>query len=746
MKAYVFPGQGSQFVGMGEDLFTRYRQWTTKADEILGYSIADLCLRDQESLLGNTRYTQPALYVVNALSFMSRCDAGAALPDCVAGHSVGEYNALLAAGGLDFETGLHLVKKRGELMSEISGGAMAAVIGCDSKTVAEIIERNELRSLDVANYNSLSQIVLSGPSQEILNAEPYFVERYARFVPLNVSAAFHSRYMQPCVASFAQELAGAVFSSLRIPVIANITARPYESANVREYLTRQLVSPVRWSESVLYLLELGVDHFEEVGPGNVLTKLIKAIREQAPAPRSKAAYARHGGDSTGLPELGSEAFRRDYRVRAAYVAGSMWGGISSRDLVVRMGRAGFLASFGAGGLTLSEVEDSIRFIQRSLTRHESFSVNWLSTIDHPQAEMALADLCVRCDVRLIEATGFIAPSAALIRYRLSGLQTGQDGALRSSRKVLAKVSRVEAALAFLQPAPPRLVVALREAGLISPEQAALADRLPMADDICVEADSAWRTSMGVSAVLTPAIVRLRDEICRQYKYAINVRVGSSGGLGTPEALAAAFILGAEFVLTGSVNQCSVEAHVTEEIKDLLQAADVHDTQYAPDSELFELGAKVQVLKKGGRFPMRANRLYDLWRNVGSWEQIDALERERIERESFGCSFERAYESARVGGLEPDSKQKLALVLRWYLNRAFQLAQSGESQQCSNYQIYCGPALGGFNRWVKGTDLETWRHRHVDVIAERLMAGAADVYSRLLTRLRAQDASVPEESR
>jgi len=286
-KAVVFPGQGSQERGMGAALFDEFKALTEVADSILGYSLRRLCLEDPGRELSQTQFTQPALYVVNALSHLKRVREGAEQPAFVAGHSLGEYNALLAAGVFDFETGLRLVKRRGELMSKASGGAMAAVVGCDAAGVESVLKDNGLSSLDIANINSQEQIVISGLAADIERARPFFAARGARYVPLNVSAPFHSRYMQPAANEFEGFLSQFRYSPPRCVVISNVTGRPYEADNVVQGLARQLRSPVQWTATVHYLLQQGVEEFEELGPGRVLTKLIATIRRAEPAPNSR---------------------------------------------------------------------------------------------------------------------------------------------------------------------------------------------------------------------------------------------------------------------------------------------------------------------------------------------------------------------------------------------------------------------------------------------------------------------------
>ncbi len=280
MKTYVFPGQGSQKIGMGENLFDDFADLTKQADDILGYSIKELCLNDPEKKLGQTQYTQPALYVVNALSYQKKIKVDGKKPDFVAGHSLGEYNALQAAGVFSFEDGLKLVKKRGELMSQAKNGGMAAIINSSEKQIQEILKEANLTTIDIANHNSPNQIVISGLKEDVNKSQPFFQKANTMFIPLNTSGAFHSRYMKEAEAEFGKHIKKTKFSKPEFPVIANVTGKPYEPEKMAQNLIDQISNCVRWSDSVTYLLDQGEMEFEELGVGDVLTKLIRTIKKE----------------------------------------------------------------------------------------------------------------------------------------------------------------------------------------------------------------------------------------------------------------------------------------------------------------------------------------------------------------------------------------------------------------------------------------------------------------------------------
>ena len=441
-------------------------------------------------------------------------------------------------------------------------------------------------------------------------------------------------------------------------------------------------------------------------------------------------------------QLGSAEFRKDYNIRYAYISGAMYKETASKELVVRMGKAGLLGFLGTGGLSLEKTEAAIQYIQRELVNGESYGMNLLHQPGVPSAEMAAVDLYLKYGVTKIEAAAYMQLTPALVKYRLKGLRRNTNGDIESNHKLLAKISRPEIAEIFLSPAPEKMVNSLLADNEITAEEAALSKEIAMADDLCTEADSGGHTDAGVAMVLIPTIVRLRDKYCGDRNYPRKIRVGAAGGIGTPEAVAAAFVLGADFVLTGSINQCTVEAGTSDQVKTMLQGINIQDTDYAPAGDMFEIGARVQVLKKGVFFPTRANKLYDLWRQHSSLEEIDDRTKKQIQEKYFHRSFEEVYAETKdyynkvmpseIERAEKDPKYKMSLIFRWYFIHSSRLAFAGDEKQKVDYQVHTGPALGAFNQWVKDTEMEDWRNRHVDLIAEKLMEGAAEVLNKSLT--------------
>ena len=710
---------------MGGSLFTEFPTLTKEADAILGYSIEELCNHDPQRRLGETRYTQPALYVVNALSHLRRLKQGVE-PAFLAGHSLGEYDALFAAGALEFEAGLHLVARRGELMSQAPEGGMAAVLGLPANEVMRAIADAGLNDLDAANFNSPSQTVLSGPKDAIRRAETLFAETASACIVLNVSAPFHSRYMKGVAEVFRRDLENTSFGRLRIPVISNVTGEPHEDGAVREALALQVTSPVRWTDVVAQLLDAGVDQFFEAGPGSVLGSVIKVIRASRPPSVSPPPAEARGVDSTerSAPRLvggpsATGSFTEDHGVAWPCLIGSMAHAISGVDMIARLARAGLLGAYGAAGRTLEQVDADLRLLANSLPRRAAWAVGL-----RPAADLeARVELCLHHGASTIEASGFETVPPSLVRFRLTDLCKESQGGPRTRRRLILKTARPDVAALFMEPPPQACVQRLLRRGLITAEAAALSASLPLASDIAAEGCGGGWTERASGPDLASVLVRMRAVGCATRR---RVRIGLAGGIGTPESAAAAFASGLDFVVTGSINQCTLEAATSETTKDLLSKQGVRDVGWAPAFDAFESGGQVQVLTRGTLFCGWANRLHDLWRNFGAWNQVPSDVRVWIERRILvGPFVEAARETASAqeeNGCAGD-RELMAAVFRRRLGQALESARRSDSADPFDVQIWTGPAMGAANAWLAEIGLSDWRARHVDDINLRLMMEA-----------------------
>jgi PfaD family protein len=432
-------------------------------------------------------------------------------------------------------------------------------------------------------------------------------------------------------------------------------------------------------------------------------------------------------------QLGEPAFRRAYNLRYAYVAGAMANGISSEDVVEAMARAGMLGVFGAAGLPLDRIEAAVDRLQRTLG-DTTFGMNLIHSPNEPDVEAAVADLYIRKGIRVVSAAAYLDLTLPLVRYRVHGIHRDDTGRIVCPNRVIAKVSRVEVARRFFSPPPANFLSTLVEAGEITHEQAAMAESVPMADDLTAEADSAGHTDNRPSVALVPTMIALRDEMQAEHGYATPPRVGVAGGIGTPEAAAAAFAMGAAYILTGSVNQACVESGTSPAVRAMLAQASQADTVMAPAADMFEMGVKVQVLKWGTMFAVRARKLYDLYRAHGSVDELPPAQRAILERDFFKCPLDEAWAETRrfwdarepkqIERAQNDPKHKMALLFRSYLGRASEWANSGDASRKVDYQVWCGPAMGAFNEWVRGSFLEPPERRSVVTVAKNILLGAA----------------------
>ena len=447
--------------------------------------------------------------------------------------------------------------------------------------------------------------------------------------------------------------------------------------------------------------------------------------------------------------LGSAGFARDHGIRFCYVAGAMANGIGSVELVEAMGRAGMLSFFGAAGLGPGPVEDAIDHISTRLG-DLPWGFNLIHSPYEPLLEETVADLYVRRGVSRVSASAYMDLTLPLVRYRLHGIRRDSSGRVVTPHRVVAKVSRIEVARKFFAPAPAKMLAELVARGDLTEDQARLAETVPVAQDLTVEADSGGHTDNRPAIVLLPTMLALRDRLQIEHDYEVPLRVGAAGGISTPHSVAAAFAMGADYVMTGSVNQACREAGTSDTVRQMLAAAEQADVTMAPAADMFEMGVRLQVLKRGTMFPMRAHRLYDLYRAHTGLEDIPDDERQNLERTIFRTSLDRIWSETRdfwdardpsqVERAERDPKHRMALVFRWYLGMSSRWANRGEPGREMDYQVWCGPAMGAFNEWVRGSVLEPWESRHAVSVAHNMLHGAA-VIARA-NALRSQGVELP----
>ena len=365
----------------------------------------------------------------------------------------------------------------------------------------------------------------------------------------------------------------------------------------------------------------------------------------------------------------------------------------------------------------------------------AWGANLIHSPSEPELEARVTEVYLRRGVVRVEASAFMALTPNVVRFAATGLHVA-DGRITRRRFVLAKLSRPEVARLFMSPAPADILAVLRDRGQLGAAEADLASRVPVASDITVEGDSGGHTDNRPLGVVLPVILDLRDEIEAALGAPGTIRVGAAGGLGTPAAVASAFALGAAYVMTGSVNQAAVESGLSDDGKRMLAEADVADVAMAAAADMFELGVKLQVLRRGSLFAARANRLYEVYRAHDTLEHIPEAVRRELEDKVFGAPIEAVWretlafwrdrDPAQGDRAQSDARHRMALVFRWYLGKSSRWAITGERSRRSDFQIWCGPAMGAFNRWVKGSFLEPPSGRTVVQIARNLLEGAAVV--------------------
>lgn len=611
---------------MGRDLFDRFPEHCRIADEILGYCVRELCLSDPERRLRRTDATQPALFVVNALSWLSR-DPEAPV-DFFAGHSLGEYSALFAAQSLDFADGLRLVKRRGELMAEAGSGTMAAVMGLPVEVLSEVI-RERGNTVDIANLNSPEQVVLSGPPADLEALGPLLLNAGAkRFLPLNVSGAFHSRYMAQAAVDMERELKHVTLRPPRRPVIANCTGEPYGPEDLQRHLVAQLRSPVRWHQTVDYLWSRGVRHLEELGPGRVLTKLW--LRFQDALGGSKPTHPeppqRAPGPRSPRSGLGSR-FLRAFDCSEPYVVGGDFPAIRGSAMVRTLLAAGLPAVYDP---RCGEDEPLRRLGELAAEASNGRARHLLGLVIRPGDVDSLLPEAQRLGIALLELVGFSRPDPRL-----------------------------------LDPAAGRLLIHAPDPECGQAWMDALDDRsAPVALVAEIGEHGGWNQAETWRAL--------------RHRAGAQACVGLSGPFGTPDAVAGAFFLGADFIYAPSLHLGDHATGVCDHIRHLARELSFGDTALAPCAEGFHLGERRRVMKRGSFFVPRAEKLLQLYRFCPTPADIPAAERPSLE--------------ALVGPLDPHrDSDALSTAAVAYLEKAQDWAIRGDLEHRLSFRVPCDDA-------------------------------------------------------
>lgn len=448
--------------------------------------------------------------------------------------------------------------------------------------------------------------------------------------------------------------------------------------------------------------------------------------------------------------LGDKAFLEHWQVDYPYVAGAMANGIASVELVTAIGRAGMLGFFGAAGLPPARVGQALEELRKTLGREGiPYGANLIHSPQEPDLEREVAELFIAHGVDRVEASAYLDLTVAIVRYRTHGIHRDAAGRVVVPNRVMAKVSRIEVAQRFLAPPPQRFLEQLMAEGHLSPDQAKMALEIKMADDLTAEADSGGHTDNRPLTGLLPTLIALRDQIQSERQYPEPPRVGAAGGIATPAAAAAAFAMGAAYVVVGTVHQSCLEAGTSDTVRSLLAEADPADIAMAPAADMFEMGVKVQVLKRGTLFAMRATKLYELFRQYDRLESIPEREQKTLTQQYFHKPIEEVWQDCVSFFSERDPRQleraarderhRMALVFRWYLGQSSLWANRGEEDRQVDYQVWCGPSMGAFNQWTAQTFLSEPSARSVVTVAYNLLHGAAIELRR--SQLRSQGVSV-----
>lgn len=777
---FMFSGQGSQYFRMGYALYNEnavFRNYMDSMDETVKQfskkSVIQYIYQDIKK--GNTcddiTFTHPAIFMIEYALASTLIDYGIS-PDSVMGVSLGEYSAMAVSGAVDAQEMLKCVIRQAQIISEKNiQGKMLTVLYNYEKLAPEIESR---RGIELASYDSNNHFVVSGNSFDIAGLESYLKANKIFFQELSVKYAFHSYMMEPLKQKYLSLFGNITFKKPEIRYISSVLGTEINSFSA-EYLWQVVRKPMQFRKGASNLYSKKNCIFADIGPSGTLANLVKlnlGERDHSLAVIFMSPFS-HGtkdfekslkilqlesdmkmkedenssmkndriplqidGRIISANSLGSDVFKKEFSLKYAYLGGSMYNGISSADMAVKMARSGMLSFFGAAGVSTEKVEAAILDMQNRIGDKGQFGVNLLYSTHNFQNEQNVVDLVIKYGVKNVEASAYLNITPEIVRLRLYGIHKKDNGEIIPKTRIFAKVSRTRNAEMFLNPPPENIVKTLLQENKITPEEAALSSRIPMADAITVEADSGGHTDSQPAFVIFPEIKKLCEKTAKKNGYD-KIFVGFAGGIGTPEAAAAAFVAGADYIQTGSINQCTVEAGISDYAKSMLQTANVQDTELVPAGDMLELKSKVQVLKKGVFFPPRAKKISELFHRLSSLDEMDNETKLELESKYYHKTLEQVFEECKLHGSASevqketdDPKLKMSAVFRQYFSQSGKSAISGERDNKLNFQIMTGPAIGAFNAWVKETPLEDWENRNVDEIAIKILSAAADLLQKM----------------
>jgi PfaD family protein len=426
-------------------------------------------------------------------------------------------------------------------------------------------------------------------------------------------------------------------------------------------------------------------------------------------------------------------FMERFNIKYPLLAGAMAKGISSVKMVEEFSKNGFLADFGSAGLTNEEILDAADILKSKCKR---FSINIINIPGNQENELSLLKELVLKKINTISAGAYIKMTPGLVYFRIKGIKK-EHGKIIVPNKILAKISRKEIAKTFLSPPPEKILKKLLNENLISEYEAELAKKIPMSSDIICEADSGGHTDKQPAICLFPEIYYLKEEF--QKNYETDIFIGLAGGISTPQSLLAAFSMGADFVMTGSINQSCIEAGTSDIVKEMLSKAGQADFELVPSADTFEIGGKVQVLKAKTQFANRAKLLFKIYCESDSIEDIKKEDLDYIESKIFKHSLEEEWELTKkyfkkikpelIESAQNNPKKKMALIFKSYLGQSSWWAINGTEQRKDDFQIWCGPSMAAFNTFSKNTRFENYKNRSAPEISKALLLGSG-VISRI----------------